>query len=176
MVYTKTGRFYVADSPFDMECVAHSLGQLARFNGNGSFFYSVAEHSVLVSLLMEELKLGDPLEGLLHDGTESVLSDVPSPIKSLLPDWCKLETLLDKRLRRQYDLPLEKTAGCHHADQLALFIEAYQLVTDKGVSIKDSLQVRPQALTLRNQGWMIRGLEWHHASEVFLSRFSRLKR
>src|ERR1700739_1716912 len=70
-IHTQAGRFYAARPTWDVAAIAHALGQTARYRGNSDEFYSVAEHSVLVSLLMQEITGGDPREGLFHDATES---------------------------------------------------------------------------------------------------------
>jgi hypothetical protein len=56
--------------------IAHALSQQYRFAGHTRTFYSVAEHSVRVSLLCRP---DDALWGLLHDASEAFLTDVPAP-------------------------------------------------------------------------------------------------
>lgn len=63
-----------------IEDIAHGLSLINRFNGQTRFPYSVARHSVNVSVRLEgsvELKL----LGLLHDAAEVYLGDVIRPIK-----------------------------------------------------------------------------------------------
>jgi hypothetical protein len=64
-----------------IEDVAAHLSKICRFTGAVSDFYSVAQHSVLVSVYCEP---EDALWGLLHDASEYVLQDVPRPLKHLV--------------------------------------------------------------------------------------------
>lgn len=82
--------------------IAHHLSQLNRFTGATILPYNVAQHSVLVSYLLPE-----PLQfqGLMHDGHESVYGDMSSPLKSLCPDYRRLERQGAAAMRRFYGLP-----------------------------------------------------------------------
>lgn len=126
-------KFYIDRPSFDFDVIAHGLAKNCRYTGQCKKFYSVAEHSVLVARLMRDLKLGDPLEGLFHDGTEAYLSDIAAPWKVLLPDYKKLEARIELPLRKHFGLPDTITAGCKRADWLALFIEAHTLMPTKAV-------------------------------------------
>lgn len=175
-IHTQAGRFYAANPTWDITAMAHALGQTARYRGNSDIFYSVAEHSVLVSLLMEEEVGGDPFEGLLHDSTESVLPDVSSPFKQLLPDLRALDKRFDASLRKHFGLAGQgksKEAGL--ADWLALFIEAAQILPEKGEDFEDPYNLRQEALRLRGRGWMVRGFEWQHAKGLYLARYEQVR-
>ena len=129
-----TGGYFYYDKPeWDIGAIAHSLSLQCRYTGQCRKFYSVGEHSVLVSRIMEDLGLGDPMEGLLHDGVESVLSDVARPAKQLLKDYKALDKALDVSLRKTFNLPEAMTEGCMQADALALLLEAKELMPSRGI-------------------------------------------
>lgn len=178
-IETYTGRkFYpLSDEPdFHAEDIAHALAMCCRYNGHGRHFYSVAEHSVIVALLMKDLHLGDPWEGLFHDATEAYLSDIPAPFKQLLPDWKKFDVMLEAKLRDHYALPPAKTEGCKEADWLALFIEAWLLLPDRGECFQDPGGFRPRALRLVEQdGWRPLWLDPADAENAWLRLYHELR-
>jgi len=91
---TYTGRKYwpLHPSPDDVciEDIAHQLSLTCRFNGACSEFYSVAQHSVLVS---SYCNIEDEMVGLMHDAAEIYLSDIPSPVKAQLVGFKQIEEM-----------------------------------------------------------------------------------
>jgi hypothetical protein len=176
---TRNGRFYLEEPEYNIEAMAHSLAQSVRFTGHSEWRYSVAEHSVLVSLLVEEMggSVLEQMEGLLHDGTETVLADVASPVKAGLEDYKQLERRLDSKLRAQFFLPVTQTEIVTKADWLALFIEAAQLMPEYGQDFTDPNRLRPEALRLLARGWTPSRLDddWRAARTMFLQRYTYLK-
>ena len=67
----------------DPEDIAGALANICRFGGHSRFFYSVAQHSVIVCDLLEErgATTEELLAALLHDAAEAYLGDLPHPIK-----------------------------------------------------------------------------------------------
>jgi hypothetical protein len=130
-IETTNGWFDANRPTFDYLDIAHALAKKCRFGGHCHQFYSVAEHAVLVSRIMEELG-GDPREGYHHDDNEAYGPDFLSPQKQLLPDSQRFMAKLDGQLRRWYGLPPFKTRECTHADNVAVLIEAKAIMRSHG--------------------------------------------
>src|ERR1051326_5301684 len=82
-IMTFSGRWINPLNPrpedIDIVDIAHALSNQCRFTGHTRFFYSVAQHSCLVS---DECANPHKLGGLLHDASEAYLSDIARPIKA----------------------------------------------------------------------------------------------
>lgn len=111
---------------FDIECIAYSLSNQCRYTGHSSSFYSVAEHSVIVSKLVTDPALR--LTGLLHDASEAFVGDVASPLKQLLPDFKSIEERVQQALAKYFKLPYPFPEEIHLADKAAYRTEAAQLI------------------------------------------------
>ncbi len=81
-------------SDYNMEDVAHSLGNQCRFNGHCKEFYSVAQHAVLCSVFAESGEVAEmfgltergsiefAMYCLHHDDTEAYVGDCVRPLKT----------------------------------------------------------------------------------------------
>ncbi len=67
--------------------IARALANQCRFGGHSRVFYSVAQHSVIVSRLVEERggDVEDVFAALMHDASEAYLGDMPHPLKHRSP-------------------------------------------------------------------------------------------
>jgi hypothetical protein len=125
------GRFWPMDprpSEVNIEDIAHTLSNQCRFSGHVSEFYSVAQHSVLVSLWCDP---ADALWGLLHDASEAYLIDVPRPIKRLpeMQAYRAAEDAVMECVRERFGLGQYMPASVHAADEKALATEARDLMS-----------------------------------------------
>lgn len=172
------GRFNMNAPSFDRNDIAHALSLNCRYNGHCRSFYSVAEHSVLVSELVR-LKGGtelQQLEALLHDGTEAYLSDIPAPFKQFLPDWKAIDAMLDSKFREWAGLPAHKDELVKHCDWIALFIEVQDLLPGKGQDWQDPINAKDEALLMRATHSSLRAHGWIPlaAKHRLLSTWERL--
>jgi uncharacterized protein len=94
--------------------IARALANQCRFGGHSRVFYSVAQHCVIVSRLVEERggDAEDAFAALMHDAAEAYLGDMPHPLKhrSALGAAFKaaeehLEQAIRERFRIKPDVP-----------------------------------------------------------------------
>jgi hypothetical protein len=112
-----------------IEDIAHALSQVCRFTGHTKQFYSVAQHSVLVSRLCEP---EDALHGLLHDASEAYLGDVSRPIKHR-PEFAAYrasEAQLQALIYQRFGLEVVEPASVKVADTKALHVELRDLMVN----------------------------------------------
>lgn len=154
-----------------LDDIATSLAKQCRFNGHVPGFYSVAEHSVIVSYLVPpELAL----LGLLHDAAEAYLGDIVSPVKQQCPWVYRMETRTLQHIFSHLALDdLLYATGADkrrikEADLTALAIEFRQFHR----FVPEFLKGFPdQPKTERETP---RGLDWQDARLAFIGRFTQL--
>jgi hypothetical protein len=107
--------------------IAQGLSQTRRWAGQGSEFYSVAQHSVLLHMVMTRDFPDQPLWALwalLHDASEAYIGDVPRPFEQLMPDYMGLEAILMDSVAEKFDLVPDIPFEVKRADHNILKDEA----------------------------------------------------
>lgn len=119
---------FLAPTPdmFRVIDIATGLSHQCRFAGQVNRFYSVAEHSVLVSKLVPEEYA---MAGLFHDAAEAYMNDIPSPIKRQkeLRGYCDIENHIQKQLFMALKIDPVLPMEVHEADHNLVATEAMQL-------------------------------------------------
>lgn len=108
------------NSEYTIDVIASALSNICRYTGHVTRFYSVAEHSVLVSKIVPA-KLA--LEGLLHDASEAFVGDVSSPLKKLIPAYQEIENNIQADIARRFDLQYPFSEEIHKADKQLYWAE-----------------------------------------------------
>lgn len=109
--------------------IAHALSMQCRYTGHCNSFYSIAQHSVLVSHQCNNY----PLYGLLHDASEAYLSDISSPLKNsgFFENYKYYESNLQKLIIQKFIGQVETNIihkEVKNADMELLAVESYKLM------------------------------------------------
>ena len=128
-ILTHSGRAFdlLAPAAADIQLadIAWALSHLCRFTGHTRTFYSVAEHCIRTAWLVEPQH---KLEALLHDATEAYLGDVSTPLKTLLPEYKRIEARLGMAIRQRFGLPVDESREVKRADLRMLATERRHLM------------------------------------------------
>lgn len=162
---------FAAEGPreFNVLDAAHALGKICRFTGQCWRFYSVAEHSVLVSRMVAP---EHALAGLLHDAHEAFVGDVAAPLKALLADYRALEDRIAAEVRIAAGLPPNLPPEVDAADKALLAFEMAELFGASAMVPRGALDAALAAYPRpRIDGW-----EPALAAKNFMLRFVELVR
>ncbi|WP_440530396.1 HD family hydrolase [Serratia nevei] len=157
----------ISADAIEIDDIAQALSNICRFAGHLDDFYSVAQHSVLVSRLVPpELAL----EALLHDASEAYCQDIPAPLKAMLPDYRDIEASVDNAIRSLFGLPMEHSPEVKRADLVMLATERRDLGIDDGDKwdILDGIAPTDE--------FAIHPLNPRQARQLFIARFNELWR
>lgn len=160
----------------EIDDIAHALSNLCRYSGHCRRFYSVAEHSVLVSRIVAEMWPGDEearWAGLLHDATEAYVGDITTPLKILLPGFIEIEDTLTLQIAKKFKVKWNKRTvdRVKIADLTALSTEARLLF--ENVEHWDMIKNYRPLNKLLNKKFPVTP---EVAKRMFLNEFKKLKR
>lgn len=149
-IRTFSGRYVDLLHPTtDMVCIediAHALSNECRFSGHTSRFYSVAEHSILCAVFVEDKE--DQFCALMHDATEAYLKDLPKPLK-MLPEfefYNELESRWWKVIAEKFYLPAEIPESVKRVDKRLLVTEQRDLMLRVPDPLNDGVEPLPMRL------------------------------
>jgi 5'-deoxynucleotidase YfbR-like HD superfamily hydrolase len=138
LTYSKT-KFYPLDpikEDIKIEDIAHALSLMTRANGHFKQFYSVAQHTVNCCRearargYSERVQLGC----LLHDASESYISDLTRPVKKFLSEYFIIEEKLQGIIYDWFnlgDLSEEEIEMIRDIDDTLLYFEFEALMDYK---------------------------------------------
>lgn len=146
-------------TPFDLEdfrrnsfCpdqAATSLSRIYRYNGNTRWLVTVAQHSCEMAYRASDSLA---LACLLHDWPESIVSDIPKPVKMLCPGdgILKLTRRIEEWVFDLHRIPLSAIEGVSVLDREAIATELRDIAHKPQRSW--NLDVRP---------WPEKLVPWH---------------
>lgn len=148
-----------------IEDIAHSLSLMTRANGHCRHFYSVAQHSIHCYKEAESRRYSERVQlgCLLHDASESYISDLTRPVKCNLPEYCCIEGKLQSVIYDRFglgDLSDEELKLIGGVDDTMLHYEFEELMnfpifdvppdkaTDHDFSIRDFASVEQEFIEI----------------------------
>jgi hypothetical protein len=148
-----------------IEDIAHALSNLCRFNGHCKKYYSVAEHSVIVSYLVPEHLA---IYGLLHDASEAYTGDIPTGFKRVM--GLSFSVYEDKALKA-----ISKGYGLDYQMFFDLSVQEY----DIKVLGHEAASLMPNHIVWKQFpdrfDIPVHGHLPHEAKQVFLARYHELR-
>jgi hypothetical protein len=147
--------------------IAHALSLINRFTGHTLEPWSVAQHSVVGSILAEVLYPQVkwlPHEFLFHDAAEAYVGDVSSPLKSILPGYRDIEGKHKKCIEAKFAVSL----GSHWEKT----IDLRMLVTERGLFMPEttrqwSVEEKPFTLEEFRSAIIVKEKVAQEGTEVF---------
>jgi len=170
-IVTYTGKpfNFMAPRPEDIciEDIAHALALTNRYGGHTIVPYSVAEHCVRMSYM----KVGDPLNNLLHDAAEAYIGDIPRPIKHGLcwfhsKTFHHWENVILETIYHAFGLTFKYFPHTKKADEIMLATEIRDLMPEHRLfEFWKTIEPLPEPIIPWN---------WELAEELYLKRFKEL--
>lgn len=164
-----SGSYFDLENPesseFGIEDIAHALAHICRYTGHCHTFYSVAQHSVLVSRAVPQ---GYAFHGLMHDAAEAFIGDVAKPLKVLLPDYKVIEDRIEAALFARFGLPAKLPQCVKDADRVLLRTEQRDLTRADGHQWSWTEGMEPLAER-------IEPMPPAEAKRMFLARYAELR-
>lgn len=115
--------------------IGHALSMVCRYGGHVRRFYSVAEHTVLISRWLEAqgASWDVVLAGLLHDAAEAYIGDMVRPLKHHMPAYQAIDVKVSAVIFEAFGCPVEYAAelpvGVREADNRILLDERDALLS-----------------------------------------------
>lgn len=151
-------------SEITVEDIAHGLAHTCRYAGQCDGFYSVAEHSVLVSQNVDHSQLA----ALFHDAAEAFVGDMSGPLKQLLPAFKEIEKRIERVIFDRLGIDWPAPAEVKYADYSVMAAEQEVLMPTGTNEWLQDLNVVPADVEIRR-------LEPVRAKALFLERYAELR-
>ncbi len=171
LTYTKK-KFFLLDpniEDIDILDIAHALSLKTRANGHFKHFYSVAQHSINCYKEAQARKSSERVQlgCLLHDASESYISDINRPVKKHLHAYFSIEKQLQQQIYKKFglaDLTQDEIQQVSDIDDALLYYEFKELMEYEVFEKQPSIYSTPE----------IREMNFRRVEKEFLSTFNKL--
>jgi hypothetical protein len=166
-IMLQSGRLFDLANPESSEItvsdIAHGLAHTCRYAGQCDGFFSVAEHSVLVSLATPHSSLA----ALFHDADEAFVGDMSRPLKHLLPQYKAIEERIAQAIFTRFNIPWPLPPEVKYADHSVMAAEQEVLMPVGTNEWLRDANILPARVTIRR-------LIPAQAKDLFLNRYEEL--
>lgn len=111
-----------------IEDIATALANVCRFAGHVHYFYSVAQHAVNCSYIVDPKFAFD---ALMHDTAEAFTNDLPTPLKWAVPIFKDLEVRIESAMSRKFGFTYPLSSEIKLADAQMLRMEKERVKRDR---------------------------------------------
>lgn len=115
------------ESDVTLDDLASALSNICRFSGHLPKFYSVAQHLVNTSRIVDPRYAFD---ALMHDTAEAFTNDLPTPLKWAFPVFKELETKIEQAMAARFDFNYPYPDEVKLADTQMLLLEKVYVKED----------------------------------------------
>lgn len=147
----------------NLKDIAHALSMLCRYNGHCREFYSVAQHSILVSKYVPERYA---LQGLLHDSSEAYIADLVRPIKKYFKDYLLIEEGLMEAVAHKFNLLWPFPDIVKKVDRRILVTEFRDIMSSQKINLPDFEPFKEKIIPMMPA----------EAEQAFLNRFNEINK
>jgi len=170
-IETFSGKKFLPQAPdprkIDIVDIAHALSMKCRYGGHTRQFYSVAQHSVIVSTVVPEEYA---LEGLLHDAAEAYMPDIPRTMRTHLVGADEFENQIHLAVAHRFSLVYPYPEIVVQADDRILVDEARDLMHSCGAE----WEWESWGLSGKGYGIKVKPVLPKEAHEMFVTRYASL--
>ncbi len=152
----------------DIRDIAHGLARECRFGNHSMHFYSVAEHSVLVS---EHVPAKYARQALLHDASEAYTHDMVAPLKHTeeMTPFRDMEFLIERTVFRRFGVSVSK-----QSNDAVKAVDVRIRVDEVRALMRNPDAYKARLTGIECLGVNIKSLPYRAAMRVFLRRFAVL--
>uniref|UniRef100_I2Q003 Uncharacterized protein n=1 Tax=Desulfovibrio sp. U5L TaxID=596152 RepID=I2Q003_9BACT len=171
---TFTGKVFNVEVPsshdISIRDIAHSLSMQCRFGGHCQQFYSAAEHSVILSRLVEK---EFAMCALLHESSHAYIHDVVITLQYLLPGYLEMANRIWAMVAKRFHLPSVIPLAIRNVDlRLRASEIEYLLLPSTRTWLQGVTPFTLEELGVRHSKQL--GMLPREANRQFLARFAEL--